>query len=167
MLEDRRLSFAVESHQLYVKPQLRRAKANQFLKELEGLLLREPIEEPDESDLIGKAEPVMRAPTVAELHEIFLGQGGGTLELLARKHYRCDTANAEVRKEGFLAYKITRICLVPWVAAQWAPSNAQQTMVVFGQAALSMERPLGEVTREDAKLSVCDAGCDPAIRTFC
>ena len=67
MLEDRRLSFAVESHQLYVKPQLRRAKANQFLKELEGLLLREPIEEPDESDLIGKAEPVMRAPTVAEL----------------------------------------------------------------------------------------------------
>jgi len=79
MLEDRRLSFAVESHQLYVKPQLRRAKANQFLKELEGLLLREPIEEPDERDLIGKAEPVMRAPTVAELHEIFLGQAAARL----------------------------------------------------------------------------------------
>ncbi len=41
--------------------------------ELEGLLLRETIEEPDEGDLIGKAKPVMRAPTLAELHEIFLG----------------------------------------------------------------------------------------------
>src|SRR5271165_762543 len=56
-----------------IKTQLRRAEANQFLEELEGLLLRETIEEPDEGNLIGKAKPVMRAPTLAELHEIFLG----------------------------------------------------------------------------------------------
>jgi hypothetical protein len=53
--------------------QLRRAEANQFLEELEGSLLRETIEEPDEGDLIGKAKPVMRAPTLTQLHEIFLG----------------------------------------------------------------------------------------------
>jgi hypothetical protein len=35
------------------------------------LLLRETIEEPDEGDLIGKAKPVMRAPTLAKLREIF------------------------------------------------------------------------------------------------
>jgi hypothetical protein len=44
---------------------------------------------------------------VIPLHEIFLCQGGGTLELVAGKHYRCDTANAEVRKDVSLAYKIT------------------------------------------------------------
>jgi hypothetical protein len=41
----------------------------------------------------------MRAPALAELREIFLGQGGGALELLTGKHYRFDTANAEVQKE--------------------------------------------------------------------
>ena len=87
-------------------PQLRRAEANQFLEELERLLLRETIEEPDEADLVGKAKPV-RAPALAKLHEMFLGQAGGSLELVAGKHYRCDTANAEVRKDGSLAYKIT------------------------------------------------------------
>jgi hypothetical protein len=44
---------------------------------------------------------------------VFLGQAGGALELVAGKHYRCDTANAEVSKDGSLAYKITRISLVP------------------------------------------------------
>jgi hypothetical protein len=66
MLGDRRLPFAVEFDQLCIKPQLSRAEANQFLEELEGLLLRETIEEPDEGDLIGKAKPVMRAPTFAK-----------------------------------------------------------------------------------------------------
>ncbi len=73
MLGDRRLPFAVEFDQFCIKPQLRCAETDQFLKELEGLLLRETIEEPDEGDLIGKAKPVTRAPTLAELHEIFLG----------------------------------------------------------------------------------------------
>jgi hypothetical protein len=44
---------------------------------------------------------------VIPLHEIFLCQGGGPLELVVGKHYRRDTANAEVRKDGSLAYKIT------------------------------------------------------------
>ncbi len=113
MLGDRRLPFAVEFNQPCIKPQLRRAEVNQFLEELEGLLLRKSIEEPDEGDLVGKAKPVMGAPTLAELHEIFLCQAGGAPELVAGKHYRCDTANAEARKDGSLAYKITRICLVP------------------------------------------------------
>jgi hypothetical protein len=112
MLGDRRLPFAVEFNQPRIKPQLRRAEVNDFLEELEGLLLREAIEEPDEGDLVGKAKAVMRAPALAELHEIFFSQAGGALELVAGKHYRCDTANAEVRKDSSLAYKITRICLV-------------------------------------------------------
>jgi hypothetical protein len=41
----------------------------------------------------------MRAPALAELHEIFLRQDGSALELFAGKHYRCDTANAELGKD--------------------------------------------------------------------
>jgi len=40
MLGDRRLTSAVEFNQPYIKPYLRRVEANQFLQELEGLLLR-------------------------------------------------------------------------------------------------------------------------------
>ena len=36
--------------------------------------------------LVGKAKPVMWAPALAELREIFLGQAGGALELVAGKH---------------------------------------------------------------------------------
>ena len=72
-------------------------------------------EEPHESDLVDKAKQVVRAPALAKLHEIFLSQGGGPFELVAGKHYLCDTANAEMRKDASLAYKITRICLVPWI----------------------------------------------------
>jgi len=86
MLGDRRLPFAVELDQPCIKPQLRSAEANQFLDELKGLLLRETVKEPDKGDLVGKAKPVMGAPALVELHEIFLGQGGGALELVAGKH---------------------------------------------------------------------------------
>jgi len=78
-----------------------------------ALLLRETVKEPDKGDLVANAKPVMGTPALAELHEIFLGQAGGALELIAGKHYRCDTASAEARKDGSLAYKITRISLVP------------------------------------------------------
>jgi hypothetical protein len=86
MLGDRRLPFAVEFDQPCIKPQLRCTEANKFLEEFEWLLLRKAIEEPDEGYLLGKAKPVMRAPASAELHEIFLGQAGGALELVAGKH---------------------------------------------------------------------------------
>src|SRR5215471_16058269 len=105
MLGDCRLPFAVEFDQPCIKPQLRRAEANQFLEELEGLLLREAIKEPHERDLIGKPKPVMRAPAPAELHVIFLGQGRGPLELVAGKHYRCDTANAETRNDSLISWQ--------------------------------------------------------------
>jgi hypothetical protein len=39
-------------------------------------------------DLVGKAKPVIWAPALAELHEIFLGQTGSALELVAGKHCR-------------------------------------------------------------------------------
>jgi hypothetical protein len=55
----------------------------------------------------------MSAPALAKLHEIFLGQGGRPFELVAGEHDRCVTANAEIRKDASLAYKITRIWLVP------------------------------------------------------
>ena len=83
MLGDRRLPFAVEFDQPCIKPQLRRTEANKFLEELEWLLLREATQEPHEGDLVGKAKTVMRAPAPAELHEIFFGQAGGALELVA------------------------------------------------------------------------------------
>jgi hypothetical protein len=100
MLGDRRLPFAVEFDQPWIKPQLHRAEANEFLEELEGPLSREAIEEPHEGDLVGKAKPVMRASAPAELYEIFLGKSGGPLELVAGKHCRCDTANAAVGKDA-------------------------------------------------------------------
>jgi hypothetical protein len=53
MLADRRLPFAVEFDQPYIKPQLRCTEANKFLEELEWLLLRKAIEEPDEVTLLG------------------------------------------------------------------------------------------------------------------
>jgi hypothetical protein len=62
MLGDRRLPFAVEFDQLCIKPQLSRAEANQFLEELEWLLLREMVKEPDKGDLVGKTKPVIGAP---------------------------------------------------------------------------------------------------------
>jgi hypothetical protein len=118
MLGDRRLPFAVELDQSCIKPQLRRAEAKQFLDELKGLLLRETVKEPDEGDLVGKAKPVMRASALAQLREIFLGQGGSPFELVAGKHYLCDTANAEIQKDASLAYKITRISLVPCIRSE-------------------------------------------------
>jgi outer membrane protein assembly factor BamA len=57
----------------------------------------------------------MRSSAPAQLHEILLGQGRGPLELVAEKHCRCDTANIEVGKGASLAYKITPICLVPYI----------------------------------------------------
>ena len=39
-----------------------------------------------EGDLVGKPKPVMRAPALAELREIILGQAGASLELVAGKH---------------------------------------------------------------------------------
>ena len=53
MLGDRRLPFAVEFDQPCIKPQLRCTEANKFLEELEWLLLRKAIEEPDEVTLLG------------------------------------------------------------------------------------------------------------------
>jgi hypothetical protein len=73
MLGDRRLPSAVEFDQPCIKPQLRRAEENKFLEELEWLLLREATQEPDEGDLVGKTKPVMGAPALAELYEIFFG----------------------------------------------------------------------------------------------
>jgi hypothetical protein len=67
----------------------------------------------------------MRVPALAKLHEIFLSQGGGPFELVAGKHYLCDTANAEIQKDASLAYKITRISLVPLMAR--APDTRDRT----------------------------------------
>jgi hypothetical protein len=64
---EERLSFAVEFDQPCIKPQLRSAEANQFLEELEWLLLRETVKKPDKGDLVGKTKPVMGAPALAEL----------------------------------------------------------------------------------------------------
>jgi hypothetical protein len=70
----------------------------------------------------------MRAPALAERREIFLGQAGGALELVAGKHYGYDTANADLRKDGSLAFKITRISLVPLAKQMnWNFSDSRRT----------------------------------------
>jgi hypothetical protein len=56
--------------------------------------------------LVGKAKPVMRA-TAPACAKSSLGKSFGPLELVARKHCQFDTANAEIRKDVSLAYKIT------------------------------------------------------------
>jgi hypothetical protein len=48
--------LSIEFDQPRIKPQLRRAEVDHFLEDLEGLLLREAIEEPDEGDLVGKTK---------------------------------------------------------------------------------------------------------------
>jgi hypothetical protein len=63
-----------------------RAEARQFLDNLEWLLAGEAIKQPHESDLVGKAKPVVRAPALNDLHLIFTGETSGVLELLAVEH---------------------------------------------------------------------------------
>ena len=92
MLGDRRLPFAVEFDQPYIKPQLRCTEANKFLEELEWLLLRKAGEEPDEDYLVGKSKPIMRAPALAKLREIFLGRAGALAGVIPR--------TPEVQKDG-------------------------------------------------------------------
>ena len=59
-----------------------RAEAHQFLDELKGPLLRETAQEPDEGNLVGKAEPIMRVAALPKLQEIFLGQVAARLSWL-------------------------------------------------------------------------------------
>ena len=103
MLGDRRLPFAVEFDQPCIKPQLGCTEANKFLEELEWLLLRKAIEEPDEGYLVGKAKPIVSAPALAELREIFLGQAGGALELVAGKHLPVGYRERRGTKRRFLS----------------------------------------------------------------
>jgi hypothetical protein len=53
----------------------------------------------------------MRAPALAELHEIFLGQAGGALELVAGKHYRCDSVD-HLQRELLRAFRTLSIGFV-------------------------------------------------------
>jgi hypothetical protein len=59
VLGNRRLPFTVNLDQALFEPQLRRTEAHQLVEDLERLLPREAIEEPDEGKLVGHAEPVM------------------------------------------------------------------------------------------------------------
>jgi hypothetical protein len=90
VLGDRRLPFAVEIDQARFDPQLRCTEAHQLVEDLKWLLPWEAIEEPDEAELVGKAEPVVETPTLADLCGVVLGQGGGAFELMAREHCPCD-----------------------------------------------------------------------------
>ena len=89
VLGDCWLPFAVEIDQARFDPQLRRTEAHQLVKDLEWLLPWEAIEEPDEAELVGKAEPVVETPTLADLCGVVLSQGGGAFELMAREHCPC------------------------------------------------------------------------------
>ena len=103
MLADRRLPFAVEFGQPWIEPQLRRAEANQFLEELEVLLLREAIEEPHEADLIGKANPVYAG--VAPLGWKHIGLTGDYVRIRIREK----TVSQNGRQIG------TKVGQKPWI----------------------------------------------------
>jgi hypothetical protein len=86
VLGDRLLAFAVESDQACINSQLRGAETHQLVEDLERLLFRKTIEQTHESNLIGEAEPVVRAPALTDLPQVFTGETGGALELLAGEH---------------------------------------------------------------------------------
>jgi 2-keto-3-deoxy-galactonokinase len=86
VLGDGLLAFAVELYQARVNSQLRRAEAHELVGRLEWLLLGKPIEETDEGNLVGEAKPIVGAPALANLPQVFFGQGGGAFELLAGEH---------------------------------------------------------------------------------
>src|SRR5271155_2789652 len=86
VLGDGLLAFPVELYQARVNSQLRRAEAHQLVGHLEWLLFREPIEQTDEGNLVGEAEPIVGAPALANLLQVFFGQRSGAFELLAGEH---------------------------------------------------------------------------------
>ncbi len=78
--------FAIELDQRCIKPQLCRAEAHQFIYDLKWLLLGKAIEQPDEGTPVAKAEPVVQAPALADLNQVFVLEGGDALELLLGEH---------------------------------------------------------------------------------
>ena len=51
---------------------MRRDEAQQFVADLEGLLIREAVEQPDEADLIGESQAVVVAATFGDLDQVGL-----------------------------------------------------------------------------------------------
>jgi hypothetical protein len=74
MFGDCGLPFAVELQQTRIESQLRCAEAHQFIDDLKWLLSVEAIEQSHKGDLEGKAEPVVRAPALTDLHQVFTGE---------------------------------------------------------------------------------------------
>jgi len=58
------------------------AEGHQFIHDLKWLLLLETIEQPDEGNLVARAEPLVRTTAFTDLHQVFVAGGGGALELL-------------------------------------------------------------------------------------
>jgi len=75
MIRDRRLAGRVLLEAGCVDVQLRRDEAQQFIADLQGLLIREAVEQSDEADLIGEAQAVVVAATFGDLDQVGLGQG--------------------------------------------------------------------------------------------
>jgi hypothetical protein len=155
MLGDRRLPFAVAFDQPRIRPQLRRAAVNHFLEELEGLLLREAIEEPDKGDPVGKAkggcECARHLPSWTK---------SSSVRMAARLSWSRENITAVIpqtprHRRSSLAYKITRICLIPYIPRLSSNPNGRrrkrdwlivQRVANFGQReTLDLAREWGSV----------------------
>ena len=87
VLGDGLLAFAVELDQARINSQLGRAEPHQLVDDFEWLLFREAIEQTDEGNLVGEAEPIVGASALADLCPGLLSVSArGAFELLAREN---------------------------------------------------------------------------------
>jgi hypothetical protein len=75
MIRDRRLAGCVLLEAGCVDVQLCGDEAQEFVADLQGLLVREAAEQADEADLVGEPQAVVVAAALADLGEVGRGQG--------------------------------------------------------------------------------------------
>ncbi len=74
MIRDRRLAGCVLLKAGCVDVQLHRDEAQQFVADLQGLLIRKAAEQSDEADLVGEPQAVVVAAALVDLGQVSLGQ---------------------------------------------------------------------------------------------
>jgi hypothetical protein len=77
----RRLPSTVDLDEASANAELDRGEAHEVVEDLEGLLLRKSVQQPNEGQLVGEAESVLRPAALADLRQVALGEGRFALEL--------------------------------------------------------------------------------------
>jgi len=85
VLGDRLLPQRILFDELGVDPELDAREPDQLVDEFEGALLRKPVEEADEAELVAEAELVVRSSTAMNLGAVRRGERGQLAELTTSK----------------------------------------------------------------------------------